>query len=125
MFFKWWRYYIMKKETLIKLHKSELKILDEIDRICKKNNIKYFFMGGSLLGAVRHQGFIPWDDDIDLAMPRKDYDLFVSIAPSQLSKDFLLDDISTNPNYCLVFSKVRLKNSVFEERNYENKYNMD
>ena len=86
----------MKKETLIKLHKSELKILDEIDRICKKNNIKYFFMGGSLLGAVRHQGFIPWDDDIDLAMPRKDYDLFVSIAPSQLSKDFLLDDISGN-----------------------------
>ena len=68
----------MKQETLNMLHKRQIEILDVIDEFCKKNNLCYFLIGGTLLGAVRHKGFIPWDDDIDIGMPRKDYEFFFS-----------------------------------------------
>ena len=69
------------------LRKMQLRILDilvEIDRICRKHDIKYWIDFGSLLGAVRHGGFIPWDDDIDVAMPSEDYQRFLEIAPKEL-----------------------------------------
>lgn len=62
----------------------ELAMLDEVDRICQKHNLQYFLVHGSLLGAVRHKGFIPWDDDLDIAMPRKDYDRFLKLAAQEL-----------------------------------------
>ena len=64
-------------ETLNKLHEVETKILDDFVNICRKYDLNYFLVGGTLLGAVRHQGFIPWDDEIDVGMPRKDYDKFI------------------------------------------------
>ena len=72
------------KETLDKLHKVELSILDDFVKVCEKNDLTYFLIGGSLLGAVRHQGFIPWDDDIDIGMPREDYDKFIKIGQEAL-----------------------------------------
>ncbi len=65
---------------LKKVHEAELEILKEIDRICRKYNIKYALDSGTLLGAVRHQGFIPWDDDADVSMTRKNYEAFVRAA---------------------------------------------
>ena len=72
------------------LFETLLVILDEIDRVCKKNNIRYFAFAGTLLGAVRHGGFIPWDDDIDLAMLRKDYERFILCCEKDLSPGFSL-----------------------------------
>jgi lipopolysaccharide cholinephosphotransferase len=62
-----------KQVSLAEMKKIELNLLKNIVKICKENNLRYFLGGGTLLGAIRHQGFIPWDDDIDLLMPRKDY----------------------------------------------------
>jgi lipopolysaccharide cholinephosphotransferase len=69
----------LDKETIIKLRTVQIELLDEFVRICKENNLTYFLTAGTLLGAVRHKGFIPWDDDIDVAMPRSDYEKFLDI----------------------------------------------
>ncbi len=71
-------------DKMKKIWKVELAMLEEVDRICKKYGLTYFLVHGSLLGAVRHQGFIPWDDDLDIAMPRTDYDRFLELAPGEL-----------------------------------------
>ena len=104
---------LMDKETLDMLHSVEIEIMDEFVRICKKNNLQYFLIGGTLLGAVRHNGFIPWDDDLDLAMPREDYEKFLELAKVELSPDFLIDNFNNNKLYYLNFTKIRKKNTLF------------
>ena len=110
----------MKNNYLKKLQDTELDILCEIDRVCKKNNIRYFIMYGTLLGAVRHKGFIPWDDDIDIVMPRIDYEKFLSIASKELKSKYIIDFINTNKNYYLPFAKIKNKNTSFIEKNAVN-----
>lgn len=106
----------MNQEVLKKLHDTEIEILDEIDRICKKYNLQYFLIGGTLLGAVRHYGFIPWDDDLDIAMPRKDYKEFAKIAKYELGGKYIFDSIRNNKLYWLPFAKVRMKDTILEEK---------
>ena len=65
-----------KIHKLSSLQRQDLEILKEFQQICNNNGLRYFVVAGSMLGAVRHHGFIPWDDDIDVAMPRTDYDRF-------------------------------------------------
>lgn len=105
----------MNDEILKKLHKEEIEILDEFVRICNKYNLNYFLIGGTLLGAVRHSGYIPWDDDLDIAMPRKDYELFLKLASKELKENFILDYYTTNKNYCLAFAKIRNNKTEFIE----------
>ena len=83
-----------------------LFILKEFISICEENNLTYYALGGTLLGAVRHKGFIPWDDDIDIGMPREDYEKFKKVAPDLLPSNykFLSED---TPGYKKAFSVIR------------------
>jgi len=103
----------MKQEILERLWLHEIKILDEIDRICKKHDITYFLMWGTLIGAVRHKGFIPWDDDIDLTFPIKDYKKFLKVAKKELSDEFFLQTSKSDKYHPTYFAKVRLNNTAF------------
>jgi len=104
---------IMDKEILQKLHNVELEIMDEFVKICTKHNLQYFLIGGSLIGAVRHQGFIPWDDDLDVAMPRSDYEKFLNIVDKELGEEYFIDNFYSNKKYYLNFTKLRKKNTLF------------
>lgn len=116
----------MKNDNALdKLHLTQLEIFDEFVSICKKHNLEYFLIGGTLLGAVRHKGFIPWDDDIDVAMPQKDYLEFLKISSNEINNQFFVDSIETNNNYFLWFAKVKKKNTIFSEKSIEHLNNID
>ncbi len=101
------------------LKKIQLGILDEVDVFCRKNNIKYFLMYGTLLGAVRHKGYIPWDDDIDIGMLREDYDRFVSTFESR-NGDMAVMCYEKNPKCIYPFAKVFSNKTVFYDTNVKN-----
>lgn len=84
----------------------ELNILKEIDLLCKKNNIRYFLVGGTQLGAVRHKGFIPWDDDIDIGMPRVDYEKFIRIINDASPHWIKIQTYDNTHNFPYNFAKV-------------------
>lgn len=93
-----------------KLHTLELQIALEVKRICEKNNIPYFITAGTLLGAERHGGFIPWDDDMDIGMLRNDYESFLEACKKDLNTDiYYLQNWNTDENFPFSFTKIRLK----------------
>lgn len=94
-----------------------LKMVKELDRICRKYYIPYFLYGGTLLGAIRHNGFIPWDDDLDVGLLRKDYIRLLKVLPNELPTDIILQSNDTDPNYFYFFSKLRDRHSLLEEEN--------
>lgn len=105
----------MDKELLRKVQMVQLEIAKEIKRVCDENNIQYFLSFGTMLGAVRHQGFIPWDDDMDLGMMRSEYERFLKIAPEKLKPEYVLQTWYTDPNVAVPFAKVRKRGTVFQE----------
>ena len=102
-------------ETLKKLQKVELEILRDFVDLCDKNDITYFGIAGTGIGAIRHGGFIPWDDDIDVAMPRKDHDKFVRIAEKYYSDKYFVLDGKRFPNYPLLTTRWVMKGTEFTE----------
>ena len=94
---------------------KQLDILEEIDRLCRRHSISYWLDGGTLLGAVRHGGFIPWDDDIDIAMRREDMERFAAEAAGELPPDLFLQTRATDPEVELPIVKVRDMNSFYVE----------
>lgn len=95
----------------------EFEILKEFIDICDKLNLQYFMLGGSALGAVKYQGFIPWDDDIDVGLYREDYNKFVKEAPNYLSKNLFLQNYRTDANFAHIYSKLRNSNTTYIEKN--------
>ena len=111
---------VIDDTQLRKLQLIELKILLELKRICEKHEIDYFLMGGTLLGAVRHKGFIPWDDDIDVGMLRSEYNKFLDICRNELSEEFFLQTYDTDCKYGHTFAKIRLNGTEFPDSAYNN-----
>ena len=101
---------------------AELQILAEIDRICKKYNIRYFAEWGTLIGAVRHGGFVPWDDDLDIGMLREDYKRFKEVAKDELPGEFAIHDYATKENHWLFLSRVVNCNQICFEEEHLRKY---
>ena len=102
-------------KTMKKLHTVELEILKEFDRICKKNKLCYFAVGGTLIGTMKYNGFIPWDDDVDIGMPREDYDKFIEIAKKELNDKYFIQSGYDYKNNWVAFTKIRKKNTLADE----------
>ena len=109
-------YIKINNKTKKKLQEVQLEILEEVVRICEKHNIQYFLMAGTLLGAVRHKGFIPWDDDLDIGMTRLDYNKFNKVASKELNSRYYLHNHKTDPEYWCPFTKVRKNNTEMNEK---------
>lgn len=105
----------MNDVQLQKLKEIELEMLDEFLRLCDKHRIEYFLSGGTCLGAIRHQGFIPWDDDIDISMSRGNYERFAAVAQAELDDRYVFQSCETEPNCGLVFGKIRKRGTVYSE----------
>ena len=105
----------ISQEDLKKLHEVQVEILKDIDKFCQEHNITYFLIAGTLLGAVRHKGFIPWDDDIDIGMLRSDYEKFIKTYPSDKNNKYFVQTLETDPNYWHSYAKIRKKNTFMNE----------
>ena len=93
-----------ERHELTQLQQIELAILKEIDRVCREHEITYFLVGGSMLGAIRHKGFIPWDDDIDIGMCREDYDRFIAVAEKEMNSPYAIHTYENNEQHHYYFA---------------------
>lgn len=100
------------------LQKVELELLKVFIDVCNKLNLNYFLVCGSCLGAARHGGFIPWDDDMDVGMYREDYNKFMEQAPALLPEGIFLQNYKTDPKFPMVFAKLRNSNTTYVETDY-------
>lgn len=103
------------KKNLRACQLKQLSILETVDAICKKHDIPYWLDGGTLLGAVRHGGFIPWDDDIDIDMLKEDMERFIKVAPKELGENLFLQTPESDPHTKELIVKVRDLNSLYIE----------
>ncbi len=101
------------------LHQADLEIVKEVVALCDRHNLKYYMLGGSMLGAIRHKGFIPWDDDIDLGMPRKDYETFLELAPMELSDHLKIVNYKNDLTYHWYITRVLDTDSKVIENRFE------
>ncbi len=100
---------------LQKAQRVMLRILKVFDAICRKHNLNYWLDGGTLLGAARHKGFIPWDDDVDVGMPVEDYEKFCAIAEKELPFDMFFQTKETDPNHDITWAKIRDRFSYMDD----------
>jgi len=101
---------------LRRLQQIELEILREFIQVCRRHGLRYFVLYGSCIGAVRHGGFIPWDDDIDVGMPRPDYEEFLKVAQAELPEKYFIQTGRTDPDCTNTFAKIRNSETCFIEK---------
>lgn len=106
----------MNGDLIKELQAVELEMLKAVAQICDENDIAYFLDSGTLLGAIRHEGFIPWDDDIDICMDVKNYRKFLKAAPKLLPEKYFLQNCHTDPRVAIRWSKIRVNNTATIER---------
>lgn len=106
----------MKEIGLRKLQLLQLEALNEVDRICKNHHIKYYMISGTLIGAVRHKGFIPWDDDIDIAMMRRDYDKFLSCCSIISLDKYFLQNYQTDQDFYPALTRLCIKDTYLDDQ---------
>ncbi len=112
--------YTLSETELRQVQLIQLEMLEEVDRICKKCNIKYNIIAGTLLGAVRHKGYIPWDDDADVALLRPEYEKFRKACKTELDKErFYFQDNRNTKGYRWGYGKLRRKGTVFTREKQE------
>lgn len=101
---------------MTELQKIQLDILKNFIEVCEKLELKYYMVCGSALGAAKYNGFIPWDDDMDVAMPREDYEVFLEKAQELLPKELFIQTYRTDPYYPQIYCKLRNSNTTFIEK---------
>lgn len=104
-----------ENETLYGLRRAQLSILSFFSNFCETNDLNWFMCYGSLLGAVRHGGYIPWDDDLDVGMLREDYDRMIDLLSGTPNDDFELLHVAKNSDYHLSFAKIQMKRTLYQE----------
>ncbi len=115
----------LNAEQLDALKKVELDIFNEVDRVCKLHDIKYSLVFGMFLGAVQHKGFIPWDDDIDIAMAREEYIKSREIAIKDLQEEYFFVDYRTHKDYGHSFAKIMAKGTLMKEYSIQRNHSPD
>lgn len=115
------------RDYLAKIHDVNFRILSEIDRVCRENKIRYFLHGGTLLGAARHKDFIPWDDDVDIVFPRRDYERFLKCFPDSSDKPYYLINYKEHLKFHdyisrVVDQSVYIKNLKAQDEFYDGLY---
>ena len=105
----------LKPMTLDEVKAVELEMLAEVDRFCRENDIRYSLAFGTLLGAIRHHGFIPWDDDIDIMLPRGDYERFLREYPRRSDRRYRIVSFRNKPNYWYGFAKIADPETLLRE----------
>jgi lipopolysaccharide cholinephosphotransferase len=106
----------VKTNDIAKIQTICTRLLAELDRICRNGGITYYMIAGTLLGAVRHNGFIPWDDDVDVAMPRRDYEKFKKIAPNQLTATTVLQTWENDSGFSGFMVRLVDINTILDEK---------
>ena len=101
------------------LQKKELAIFKAFAKVCEEHHLHYFLVGGSALGAIRHKGFIPWDDDIDVGMPREDYDKFIELQSAFDGTPYFIQNYKSDPCYIYNYGKLRDSSTTFIENFYK------
>ena len=96
-------------KVLERLHALQLEMLQDLQTICEKYDLQYFAVFGTALGAVRHKGFIPWDDDIDVGMLRKDYDVFIQVVEKEMGDKYQIMTPEVDKNYACCVTKFNEK----------------
>lgn len=104
-------------EIMEQIHQCGQEILDEFVRICEENNLRYYLIAGTLLGAIRHKGPIPWDDDVDVAMPREDFEAFKKLMLARAEgEQFHIHCFENDPNFCWLFIRLLKKGTIYRAK---------
>lgn len=112
----------MRELSVEEIKNVQYEILKKTAEFCDANGLQYFLSGGTLLGAVRHQGFIPWDDDIDIEMPRPDYNRLLELSGGRLGEFYEVTVFENNPSHARLFMRITDSRTIYEHKYYQKKY---